>query len=181
MARFVALLRGINVGGKNLVRMPDLAACFAAAGYAGVRTYIQSGNVLFESGQADGLALETEIEGALAATFGLPVKVVVRSRAEFAATVTAVPDGFGWPDHRCDVIFLKHPTTADDALAALPALADGVDRVWPGPGALYFARLTAQASRTRLTRIIGSPIYQQMTIRNWNTTSRLHALLDDHS
>jgi len=185
VGRFVALLRGINVGGRNLIRMPELAACFTAAGFGDVRTYIQSGNVLFTADRATDSAtrpeLEGEIEGILTATFALPLKVVVRSHADLAATVVSAPDGFGWPDHRCDVIFLKHPATADQALAALPALAEGVDRVWPGPGALYFARLTAQATRSRLNRVISAPIYQEMTIRNWNTTSRLLALLDEPS
>ncbi|MBL7500199.1 DUF1697 domain-containing protein [Frankia sp. CNm7] len=182
MGRFVALLRGINVGGKNLIRMPDLAACFTEAGYADVRTYIQSGNVLFGADRDErpvsGQALERAIEDALTATFDLRLRVVVRSHTELTATVASAPDGFGWPDRRCDVLFLKHPATADEALAALPDLAEGVDRVWPGPDALYFARLTAKATRSRLNRVIGAPIYQQMTIRNWNTTSKLLALLD---
>src|SRR5262245_35732565 len=130
MGHFVALLRGINVGGKNLIRMPDLVACFTEAGYADVRTYIQSGNVIFGAELAEsstsGQALEGAIEDALAAAFGLPLRVVVRSHAELTATVESAPDGFGWPDHRCDVLFLKHPATAEDALAALPGLAEGV-------------------------------------------------------
>lgn len=179
--QFVALLRGINVGGKNLIRMPDLAACFRDAGHVDVLTYIQSGNVIFRADHAGGPALETELEGMLEARFGLPLRVVVRSHDELAGTVAAAPADFGGPDHRCDVLFLKHPTTPEEALEAVPELDPSVDEVWPGPGALYFRRVTALATRSRLGRIIGTPVYQQMTIRNWNTTSRLLALMDERA
>ncbi|HEY0891044.1 MAG TPA: DUF1697 domain-containing protein [Nocardioides sp.] len=179
--QFLALLRGINVGGKNIVKMTDLAACFGEAGYADVRTYIQSGNVLFSAEHVGGPALEQELEQTLVDRFGLPLRVVVRSHAELAATVAAAPADFGGPDHRCDVLFLKHPVTADEALASFPTLAEGVDEVWPAPGAVLFRRLTAQATRSRLTKVIGTPIYQQMTIRNWNTTTKLLAMLDERA
>src|SRR5690606_29151666 len=71
MGRYVALLRGINVGGKNNVAMADLRETFELAGYDSVRTYIQSGNVIFETSKAQ-KGLEKHIEGALEARFGLP-------------------------------------------------------------------------------------------------------------
>jgi uncharacterized protein (DUF1697 family) len=179
MGRFVALLRGINVGGNNLIRMPALAACFEAQGHAAVRTYIQSGNVVFHADQPDGDALEGDLEAALLATFKLPITVVVRSHAEMAATVADAPPGFGCPDHRCDVIFLKHPLSAEEALAELPPLAEGVDEVASGPGALYFSRVAAKASRSRMSKIVGKPVYRSMTIRNWRTTTRLLEMLDE--
>lgn len=179
--QFLALLRGINVGGKNIVKMADLADCFAEAGYVDVKTYIQSGNVLFTTDHASGSELEAALERSLEARFALPLRVVVRSHAELAATVAAAPADFGGPDHRCDVLFLKHPVTAEEALAAFPPLAAGVDEVWPAPGAVLFRRLTAKATRSRLNKVIGTPIYQEMTIRNWNTTTKLLAMLDERA
>lgn len=174
----VALLRGINVGGRNAVPMKDLVACVSAGRYADVATYIQSGNVLFSTDHADARAMEIDLEQRIERQFGFPVPVVVRSRAELAATVESAPIGFGGPDHRCDVIFLKHPLTTDDAFAALPRPVDGVDQSWKGPaGCLYFSRLTEKASKSRLSRITSSPIYPSITIRNWNTTTKLQRLL----
>ncbi len=174
----VALLRGINVGGRNAVPMKELVACVSAGDYADVATYIQSGNVLFTTDQADARAMELDLEQRIEQHFGFPVPVVVRSRTELDETVAAAPSVFGSPDHRCDVIFLRHPLTADDAFEALPPPAEGVDESWKGPaGCLYFARLTAKATKSRLSRITASPIYPVITIRNWNTTSRLQALL----
>ena len=177
----MALLRGINVGGKNIVRMADLRTAFEAAGYAAVSTYIQSGNVLFES---DGPpeALEGDIETMLESTFGLSLVVVARSHQQLRNVVDRVPDGFGAePDiHHSDVIFLKAPLTSRQALRAVE-LRDGVDQAWAGPGVLYFSRLSERLSQSRMGRIANTPEYQNMTIRNWRTTNRLLSLLDERS
>ena len=175
----VALLRGINVGGKNIVRMADLRAAFEDAGYAAVSTYIQSGNVLFES-ERPPAALEGDIETMLESAFGLSLVVVVRSHRQLRNVVTRAPDGFGaTPDvHHSDVIFLKAPLTSRQALRAVE-LRDGVDRAWPGTGVLYFSRLSERLSQSRMSRIASTPQYQNMTIRNWNTTTKLLSLLDE--
>ena len=177
-ASYVGLLRGINVGGKNIVRMAELRATFENAGYSAVSTYIQSGNVLFES---DGPpeALEPAIETMLASVFGLSLVVVVRSHQQLRGVVERAPDGFGAaPDvHHCDVIFLKAPLTGRQALQAVE-LRDGVDEAWPGGGVLYFQRLSERLSQSRMSRIVSHPHYQNMTIRNWRTTTKLLTLLD---
>lgn len=174
----VALLRGINVGGRNKVPMKDLLACVEAGGYTQVATYIQSGNVTFATTSDDPRELEVDLEQRIERRFGFPVPVVVRSSAEMTATIDAAPAWFGGPDHRCDVIFLKHPLTADDAFDALPSPRDGVDHWAKGPaGSLYASRLTALATKSRLSQITSSPIYPSITIRNWNTTTKLNALL----
>ncbi len=171
--RHVALLRGINVGGHNLIRMADLRSCFEAAGFADVATYIQSGNVLFSAAATRGPALERQLERLLSERFGYAASVVVRTRDELAAVVARAPAGFGAePDlHRYDVLFLKAPLTAALAMQSVSARA-GVDRV------LYFSRLTSRAAQSHLTRLVSQPIYKSLTIRNWNTTTKLLALLD---
>ena len=78
MARYLALLRGINVGGKNLIKMADLKACLEGDGLEDVVTYIQSGNVVFSGGSS--LTLTDRIEDLLATTFGYEASVVLRSR-----------------------------------------------------------------------------------------------------
>ncbi|HUP99326.1 MAG TPA: DUF1697 domain-containing protein [Aeromicrobium sp.] len=176
----VALLRGINVGGRNAVPMKQLAACVESGGYADVTTYIQSGNVLFTTDSTDARAMELDLEQRIRSDFGFPVPVVVRSRAEMTQTVESAPPGFGGPDHRCDVIFLKHPLTADDAFPELPPPVDGVDEASKGPaGCLYWARVSERAGKSRLSRITRSPIYPSVTIRNWNTTTKLASMLSD--
>lgn len=175
---YVALLRGINVGGKNLIGMPDLAACFHDSGFGDVRTYIQSGNVLFTTVRALGTELEATIERMLQERFGIPILVVVRSRDELAATIASAPTNHGAAELRSDVYFLKAPLTAEAVHSQLPELQDGVDSVALGPGALYFSRVAARAGETRINRFMGKPVFRQLTVRNWRTTTRLLELLD---
>jgi uncharacterized protein (DUF1697 family) len=175
--RYVALLRGINVGGKNLIKMPALKACFEAQGLTDVTTYIASGNVLFSSSDR-AAALQPRLEAALADAFAYDASVVLRTRAQYAATIAGAPKGFGAaPDRfRYDVIFLKSPLTAAAAMKQV-LLRDGVDAAHAGPGALYVSRLAARAAQSQLSRVASLPIYQQMTIRNWNTSTALLRLL----
>lgn len=179
MNHYLALLRGINVGGKNLIKMADLKACFEAQGFQDVQTYIQSGNVIFRSAGSDRAFLTHQIEAALLETFDYKLPVVVRSAAELQAIVEHAPDGFGrQPDtYRYDVIFLKEPLTAIGAIQSVTT-KEGVDQAWAGDGVLYFSRLIARAGQSRLSRIVSTPIYTSITIRNWRTTTRLLAMMD---
>jgi uncharacterized protein (DUF1697 family) len=178
MTRYVALLRGINVGGKNLIKMADLRACFETHGFTNVATYIQSGNVLFEAPASGRAALARRVEALLAARFGYAASVVLRSHAQLRAVVARAPAGFGDAParYRYDVLFLREPLTAAAALKRVPT-RPGVDLAHAGPGVLYFRRLIAKAAQSQLNRIVAMPIYQQMTIRNWNTTTTLLRLL----
>ena len=176
--RYVALLRGINVGGRNKVAMADLRATFEAAGYEAVTTYIQSGNVLFES-DAPRAELEGAIEATLERRFGVPLVVVVRSHRQLRSVVARAPDGFGQEPDRfhSDVVFLRAPLTPRKAMGVVQ-LRDEVDQAWPGTGVVYFARLSARRTQSRMGTIVGTPEYQLMTIRSWSTTTRLLDLLD---
>jgi uncharacterized protein (DUF1697 family) len=177
--RYVALLRGINVGGRNIIPMSALRECFADLGLGDVATYIQSGNVTFDRGGRPRADLTRDIEAALSRRFGYTASVVLRSRREMRTVVASAPRGFGTdPDRlRYDVIFLKQPLTAAKALSQVP-VREGVDTVWAGRGVLYFQRVVARASQSRLSQVVGMPVYQSMTIRNWRTTTALRDLLD---
>ena len=152
MTSYVALLRGINVGGKNVISMKSLIDCFSAAGFDGVRTFIQSGNVLFASDSASSAELEVVIERML--------------HERFDAEILA------------DVLFLKRPFTAAEAMEQLPELNDDVDSIAPGPDALYFSRTAADSSKSRIDRLRSKRLSQRMTVRNWRTTNRLLEMLD---
>ena len=177
MARYLALLRGINVGGNNLIRMADLATCFEDDGFEKVKTFIQSGNVVFESSRPRG-QLCARLESMLSKRFGYAASVVLRSHAEMRAIVAGAPKDFGkHPDrYRYDVIFLKAPLTASAAMKSV-RVKPGVDEASPGKGVLYFSRLISKATQSQLSKIVGTPIYPSLTIRNWNTTTKLLSLL----
>jgi uncharacterized protein (DUF1697 family) len=180
MARYVALLRGINVGGKNLIPMPALKAAFEEHGFEEVSTYIQSGNVLFSAPSSSRTALSEQIERMLRTAFGhYPASIVLRSRSQMRSIVQRAPRGFGREPtkYRYDVCFLKSSLTPKAVVAGVPT-KEGVDRIWAGSGVVYFSRLTSRATSSRLNRVASLPIYQQMTIRNWNTTKKLAELVD---
>ncbi|MGH7467986.1 MAG: DUF1697 domain-containing protein [Longimicrobiales bacterium] len=176
--RHVALLRGINVGGNNIIKMVDLRVCFEAIGYADVATYIQSGNVVFSAKPADRASIISKIEKALDKTFGYESRIVLVSASEFEAVVRQAPAQFGTQpdDYRYDVLFLKEPLTAGEALQRI-STKPGVDQAHAGDHALYFRRLISKAEQSHLTRLIQQPMYKSITIRNWNTTTRLLEML----
>jgi uncharacterized protein (DUF1697 family) len=180
--RYVALLRGINVGGRNPVAMADLRAAFEGAGFRAVSTYINSGNVLFESDRREQAALEADLEAMLERRFGVPIVVMLRSHRQLRTVVDKAPDGFGaQPDtYHSDVIFLKAPLTPKQAMQVLK-LRDGVDQAWPGTGVVYFARLSEHRTQSRMSSIVGTPEYQRMTIRSWTTTTKLLGIADQLS
>jgi len=181
VTRYVALLRGINVGGRNKVAMADLREAVAVAGYEAVATHIQSGNVLFQTDRP-AAGLEEDLESVLEARFGIPLVVVVRSHRQLRSVVARAPEGFGErPDtYHSDAVFLRSPLTPAKAMRVV-RLREGVDRAWPGTGVVYFERLSERRAQSRMSAIVGTPEYQRMTIRSWSTTTRLLALLDERA
>lgn len=178
---YLALLRGINVGGSNVIRMADLRQCLADDGFEAVATYIQSGNVLF-SAAGPAAALAERIESVLTRQFSYAARAVVLGHHELRRVVEEAPPGFGADPstYKYDVLFVRAPLTVGEALGAI-SLKDGVDDAFAGPGAVYFRRLSERAAQSRLSRFAGLPPYQNVTIRNWNTTTKLLALLDARS
>lgn len=179
LIQYLALLRGINVGGKNIIKMVDLKTCFESMSFSNVVTYIQSGNVLFQSDEKDKNKLTGKIEKGLSKQFKYDARLVTISHKDLKDIVNEAPRGFGKDaeTYRYDVIFLKEPLTSKEAMKSV-SVKEGVDSAHAGKQALYFSRLIAKASSSHLTRIIGLPVYQNMTIRNWNTTTKLLALME---
>lgn len=171
---YVALLRGINVGGNNLIKMADLRTSFGDTGFTRVETYIQSGNVVFCAKKMSKAKLTEMIEQALSETFSYESRVVVVSAAELQRVVAQAPKGFGQePDvYRYDVLFVREPFKTSDALAQIPLNPD-VDAVNAGDHALYFRRLIARADQSLLLKSAQRPVYKHITIRNWRTTTKL--------
>mgnify|MGYP001256898902 FL=1 len=177
MIEYIALLRGINVGGNNTIRMSTLKAFFETMGFSNVRTYIQSGNVLFASDEKDLNKLTKSIEDGLSKTFDYKANLVLITKPHLEKIVVNAPKGFGSEPtlFRYDVIFLKPPLTVDEAVKHMP-VKEGVDMLAKGENVVYFSRLISKATQSRLNKIIGSPIYKYLTIRNWNTTKKLTTL-----
>ena len=100
--QYLALLRGINVGGNNIIKMVNLKACFESMGFTDVGTFIQSGNVLFKSAEKDKLKLTNKIEKALSERFNYKSRIVTITHKELRKVVDGAPKAFGpapsrWP------------------------------------------------------------------------------------
>ncbi len=179
MNTYVTLLRGINVGGKNKVPMLELKECLAELGFVGITTYIASGNVILQSpNHAE--EVRQQIEEALPKRFQLDselIRILVLTHDQLKMIVDDKPKGFGeQPDiYHYDVVFLMGIDIAQALQVFDPR--EGVDQIWPGNNVIYSQRLSAERTRSRLNKIIGTPAYKAMTIRNWNTTLALLKML----
>lgn len=174
--KYVALLRGINVGGNNLIKMIELKAAFEELGFTNVVTYINSGNVLFESDD-DKSKLVAKIESMLSETFNYKARVAVKSQGQIEEVVAHAPKDWNTrTDIRCYIGFLLDPLTAEEATKEVTE-REGVDRLTLGPGALYMTSLLSQLTKSAFNKMASKPIYQEMTIRNYNTTKKILGLM----
>jgi len=174
---FVALLRGVNVGGKNMIRMSALKESFERTGFGDVTTYINSGNIIFTTQEGDARKLERSIEGMLSSEYELECKVVVRSLSEMADLVKSLPetwDGDGrW---KYNVIFLRHSIDSENILDGLTPGSD-IEQIVYRPGALLWSARISDLGRTSLHKLPSRKLFQEMTVRNTNTTKKLYELM----
>lgn len=178
---FVALLRGINVGGNNMIKMSALKTSFERLGYKDVATYINSGNVLFRTKDADPRKVEQKIERMLAAEYRLPCKVVIRSAGEMASLVRKLPkDWTGDKAWRYNVIFLRH-TIDSKAIVADFKPKPEIEKVTYLPGTLLWCARFEDLTRTAMVKLASHKLFQDMTVRNLNTTRKLHQLMQKMS
>lgn len=170
---FVALLRGINVGGQKLMPMAALREHFTAAGYRQVQTYIQSGNVYFETHIREAQKLETNLSRLIRTTYGWDVPVMVRSLPELAEIVSRSP--FAAPDRSCEQVYVGFLRSVPPAATAadLMARSQKTDRFVVDGTTLYvWQRKDVPKNlleKLNLERLLGTDV----TLRNWATTVRL--------
>jgi uncharacterized protein (DUF1697 family) len=175
---YVALLRGINVGGKNKVEMKRLQTAFEEAGLSDVKTYINSGNVIFSTSIRSRTRLVEQIEGAIEGTFGFRVPVVVRDLKSIRTVVKAIPSHWTTgSDMRCDVMFLWSDVSRPSVVKQLTIKPD-IDDVKYVSGAIIWRVDRNILTRSGMMKLAGTPLYKRMTIRNSNTTRKLLELME---
>jgi len=173
----VALLRGVNVGGKNKVNMKELKATFEDAGMTSVRTYINSGNAIFTTAGRRQLRLADTLEDAIARRFGFRIDLLVRDLKNMRAVVKAIPPGWKNDDTtKCDVMFLWDAVARPSILKQLQVKPD-IDDVRYAAGAIIWRADRNGLTRSGMMKLVGTDLYKQMTIRNVNTTRRLLELM----
>ncbi len=173
---YVALLRGINVGGNNKVEMKKLKSTFELLGFTNVVTYINSGNIVFEDKIKEQAAIVTEIENAIKKDFQLDIKVLVRDFENIDNICKELPGS--WTKNelmRTDVLFLWEKFDRPDIMNQLQI--NPVDNVIYLPGAILWNIEDKNYSKSGMMKLMGTEIYRNMTIRNVNTVRKLHQIM----
>ena len=174
---YVALLRGVNVGGNNMISMGKLRESFEGMGFEKVASYINSGNIIFKSKENDARKLERKIEQMLEKEYELGSKVVVRSLDEMKQLVESLPRSWGADSSwRYNVIFLRHTIDSEEILKDVPVKED-IEEVVYLPGTLLWSAHVDALNRTNMLKLASRKMYLEMTVRNTNTTKKLCELM----
>lgn len=174
---YIALLRGINVGGKNKIDMKLLKQTFEQVGMNDVVTYINTGNIIFSNNSLSKRELSDILEEAIHNDFGLQIKVVVRSIDEVGEIINAIPDTWkNDKDMKSDVMFLWEDIDDESVLAEL-VFKPNIDTVKYVPGAILWSVDKKNVTKSGMSKIVGSKIYKQVTVRNVNTARKIYELM----
>jgi uncharacterized protein (DUF1697 family) len=175
--KYIALLRGINVGGNNKVEMKRLKILFETLGFTGVATYINSGNVVFEGGEKPTIELEKLIENGIETEFGFGVRTIVKTARQMEIICQKIPvDWTNDTEQKTDVLFLWPEV---DSLNVIQEIVQNpeVDALIYIEGAVIWHIDRADYRLSKMDKFIGTKIYKNMTARNVNTVRKLHNLL----
>ena len=177
---YVAFVRGINVGGKCLVNMAKLRLALQNVGLASVQTYIQSGNILFQSSEKDTTILNRKVSNTIAAEFGIEAQVATVTAPQWRKVFTQAPMWWGKDaDWKHNLIILLPPTKTEEVIEAIGELNAGIEHVEAGDRVVYQSILTSAFSRSASSRLVTRPVYKHITIRNYNTSKKLAELVVD--
>lgn len=175
---YVALLRGINVGGKSKIEMSKLKKTFEGLDFKNVKTYINSGNVIFKTESENPTDITNKIESAIKKDFGFEVKVLLRDLNAMKSVVKALP--LLWKNDKemkCDVMFLWNEFDQRSIFKQIPFNKKIEDSKYI-PGAILWRVDRLNQSKTRIIKhLMGSKLYREMTIRNCNTVRKLYELM----
>ena len=181
MSKYVALLRGINVGGKNKVSMPILKASFEAAGFADVRTYINSGNVIFSTDSEDAAILQQQCRQIIADTFQLDILTAVIPVEEYADALNHAPDWWGNDtESKHNAIFVIKPISTASVIETVGETKPEYEQAASYGQVIFWSAPIKTFTRTRWSQVISTrALYNNITIRNANTAKKLLQLLGD--
>lgn len=169
---FIVLLRGVNVGGNRKVQMKVLKEMIESLGYSNVSTYLNSGNLIFES-QEERQDVQKTVETALAKAYEFDIPILVKTAAEMKKIAEAIPEDWQNDESsKADVAYLFPEIDTVKILDELPVKREYIDIRYV-KGALYWRIDRKNYNKSQLNKLVGHRYYQLMTIRNVNTARRL--------
>ncbi|EOH99058.1 hypothetical protein UAY_02327 [Enterococcus moraviensis ATCC BAA-383] len=182
MTRYIALLRGVNVGGKNRVVMATLKARFEQHGFKDVSTYLNSGNVIFSSEGRDVLQLTEDCEKLIEAEFGLKIIVTIVSAKELLEALEQMPEWWNVDkESKHNVIFVIPPTTTEEVINSVGEAKIEYEKVAHHERVIFWSAPIKTFSRSRWSKIVGTKMYSRITIRNANTVNKLAELVQKNN
>jgi len=173
---YVAFLRGVNVGGKGIVSMAAIKEALVALGLSDVRTYINSGNVIFSTRASNAERLTHRIEKALEQHTGMAIKVLVMDHRTLKKMVDAIPRN--WVDDKTmrTYVLMLWKELDDRGILERISAKPGIDELRYTPGAVVWRVDRENVSKSHMNKIVGTPLYKKITIRSANTMRKLNEL-----
>ena len=175
---YVALLRGINVGGTNKVVMSELREQVAAAGFGRVRTYINSGNLLFEA-EASREGVAQRVEDLLARRYDFPIRVALLTAQDYLAQLDELPDWWHGEAARRDALFYTRGLDCGHVRQRIEAMELGDEAVHFGEYAVFWVKFDEkQFLKTAYhKRLLREDFYREVTIRSGSTVEKIASML----
>ena len=178
--KYFAFLRGINVGGKNKIKMETLRASFAALGFENVKTYINSGNVIFETAKTDDKKLAAKIEAAIEKDFGLKIKVIVRTIDEVKFIVGNNPFAGEFENDKDVHVFFLDEAMPEEKSALLLSNNNENERYFVRDREIFCHLRVSVLDSLMGKDYIGKKLKVSATARNWRTVNKIIELEKIH-
>lgn len=180
MPTYVAMPRGINLGGHKKIKMDELRAALEAAGYSSVKTYIQSGNIVFKSKNASPATISKKIEALILEKFGHTVSVIVRTADELARTATKNPllRQPGIDPEKLHVMFLS-AAPAPAAIEKVRTFVAAPEQIVHLDKEIFFYLPNGMANSFLMKKPVDRILAVTTTTRNWRTVNAIHQMCVD--
>lgn len=179
MQQYIALLRGINVGGKNKIAMSALKDMFESQGFKAVRTYINSGNVVFESDEKDLSWLRDQLEQEVEAVFSLRIRIVVLVGYDLVEALDYAHAIWGVdPDYIHNAVFMIPPFQVGELMDTLGYFNVEYDIISYYKNIIFWSTKREHYNRSKYAKMAGLSVYRHVTIRNANTTRKLKGMIE---
>jgi len=174
VSKYIVLLRGINVGGKNKVSMKELKELFEKNGFQDVITYINSGNVILSTEESDIEFLKRKCEALILEKFRLDISVMVISADDLSEAMSNAPNWWDLDqESKHNAIFVIPPATVNEVFKEVGEIKPEYEKVGHFGRVIFWSAPIKTFSRTRWSKVVGSNVYGSITIRNANTVKKL--------
>ena len=176
MTRYIALLRGVNISGKNKVPMAELKKCFETLGFTEVKTWLNSGNVVFSCDEADTAALTDRIERMIQREFSLSIPVLIIPQEELVDILSHAPDWWGTENKEIydNLIFIMPPATFTDVYREIGAPKEGLEQIQEYRSAVFWSFSLKDYQKTNWwPKTARADIGSKLTIRTANTVRKI--------